>query len=249
MRTLQELINRKRAQVQHLLAEIESLEKAQKIVEQEANSPNPQALDRGGRKRTGAGGTLGDAAAQILQNGPMHVDDMLPKMQELGRSPSKPTLVSAMLKDSEKRFHLKGNNVFELAGTTITEPSESPTIQTSPVLPDQRATMAGLTEAARAAIRTIGDRAFDVFDVIDVIKVQNPAMGYQFGLDKNKRASLSGTLRRLADDHHELEILQYGKGSKTSKYKAKTTKGENEEIEVPQTIEAPKTEELFEQAS
>jgi hypothetical protein len=89
----------------------------------------------------------------------------------------------------------------------------------------------GLTEAIRAAIKSIGSDEFTFYDVLDRIERVNPQLRARIEAMPNGRASISGTLKRLADELGELEVIKRGKGSKASVYKAKPEAGmENQSL-------------------
>lgn len=112
MTNLEAAIIAKEAQVKKLLTELEALKKAQAILDGSAETPSERPIRR--RRRTGS--TLADKVVEILREAgnPMHVDSILPKLSEAGFNSTKPTVVSALLKDRDRRFKALGNNVYEL---------------------------------------------------------------------------------------------------------------------------------------
>lgn len=112
MTNLEAAIIAKEAQVKKLLAELDALKKAQAILDGSADSTS----ERPARRRRRTGPTLGDKVVEVLSEAgqAMHVDHILPKLAAAGVNSSKPTVVSALLKDKDNRFKALGNNVYGL---------------------------------------------------------------------------------------------------------------------------------------
>jgi hypothetical protein len=247
-------IDRIERQIQALQAQVTKLREARDIAKgvlagSYMTTLAGQATPPRQRKRASNRFTIADAAAQVLQqNGEMHADDIKEALKTFDMTPSKPTLVSGLLRDRENRFILVGNNRFKLNDT----PNLIATPDTAMPAESKRGVkMGGLTDETRKAIEAIGNEEFDIFGVINQLGIQNPPLAEMITGDRSKQASLSGTLKRLADELHELVIVKRGKGSSPTIYKLKQA-GAQDRVVTPEQEETfePLTEEsLFEKAS
>lgn len=225
MNEIDAAIDRIERQIQGLQAQLTKLKEARDIAKGVLTGGYVATFDnqaKPSRKRATNKFTIADAAVQILkQKGEMHADEILEELiKTYEMEPSKPTLVSGLLRDKDKRFISLGNNRYRLNDTSAVI---APITTDLPSKPERRVKMGGLTDETRKAIKALRDEEFDVFDVIELLKVLNPPLAEMISTDRNKQASLSGTLKRLADDLKELEVVKRGKGSSPTIYKARKT--------------------------
>jgi hypothetical protein len=76
-----------------------------------------------------------------------------------------------------------------------------------------RKSKGAVSQAVRNALSRIGGE-FDVRDVEKQIKINDPTSNF-------KRASISSTLKRMAEDGDEIICTEKGKGKRVSKYRGK----------------------------